>query len=122
MATYKQVILTVNEGKLFLFGPDNGFQFTEFGSSYSFLFGREFDNVPRVGLAVYTIDFEYSPDFSCRITAATNKTATSIKVSSLSTNKNNRLYIMYMATDHVQMGIFVPDRLCTHLIYYFRNV
>ncbi len=61
---------------------------------------------------MYTVDFEYSPDFSCRITSDTNKISTAIKIISASTNTNNRMYIMYMATDYVQMGVFVPDRLC----------
>jgi hypothetical protein len=66
-----------------------------------------------VGLALYTLDFEYSPDFSSRITADTNRTATAIRIASQSRNVNNRLYIMYIATDNEQIGIFVPDRLGT---------
>lgn len=69
-----------------------------------------------MGLAVYTLDFEYSPDFSCQITAATNKTATAVRVTSSNENVNNRLYIMYIATDNEQMGIFVPERLCKNFV------
>lgn len=121
MGIYRHVFYLFNSGKLFLFGPDNGFEFTQFGQTYIFRFLREFDNVPRVGLALYTIDFEYSPDFSSRITADTNRAETAIKVSSRSRNINNRLYIMYIATDNEQIGIFVPDRLCINPYYCFRN-
>lgn len=91
-----------------MFGPDSGFQYTELNKTHTFMFERVFNNVPRVGLAVYTIDFEYSPEFSCQITAATNKTSAAILVRSPNENINNRLYIMYIATDHPQIGIFVP--------------
>ena len=60
---------------------------------------------------MYTLDFEYSPDFSCRITAATNQSATAIQINSASANVNNLLYIMYMATDNAQIGILATDRL-----------
>lgn len=53
----KQVIINNKKGKLFLFGADNGFKTSQFGEVHNFLFEREFDNVPRVGLAVYTIDY-----------------------------------------------------------------
>ncbi len=100
------------KGKLFIFGSDIGFEQSNSNKHYNFMFERPFDNVPRVGLAVYTIDFEYSPDFSCKVTAATNKTSSTVMANSSNTNSNNRLYVMYIATDNEQVGIFVPERLC----------
>jgi hypothetical protein len=39
MEEYKQVFsFFLIIGKLFLFGPDNGFNFGQFGTSYDFLF------------------------------------------------------------------------------------
>lgn len=78
-----------------------------------FTFNRNFTQVPRVGLAVYTMDFEYSPEFSCQVTSGTTVTSGTLFVSTTRTGQNNQLYIMYIATDHDFLGVFMPGPLGT---------
>lgn len=63
--------------------------------------------VPRLGLAVYTMDFEYSPTFSCTVNSTTPTSAV-LQVATSNTGTNNQLYLMYMATDHPSLGIYMP--------------
>lgn len=103
-------------GRLFLFDSTNGLQADKEGDTYSFTFSRNFTVVPRVGLAVYTMDFEYSPTFSCKVTSDTTTSTANLLINTANTGQNNQLYIMYMATDHDYMGVFMPGPLVTYML------
>ena len=77
-------------------------------ASFALNFQRVFNGVPRIGLAVYTMDFEYSPTFSCKVSNGTTATSAVLQVSTTNVGINNQLFLMYMATDHPFMGIFMP--------------
>ena len=85
--------------------------FNQSQASYALAFERTFTTVPRLGLAVYTIDFEYSPTFSCKVTNATTTMNAILQVSTTNVGQNNQMYLMYMATDHKYLGIFMPPAL-----------
>jgi|LakMenEpi03Aug12_release.lakeMendotaPanAssembly.Ray.scaffolds.fasta_scaffold1412175_1 hypothetical protein len=55
------------------------------------------------------MDFEYSPDFSCRITADTNQTSAAILITTVDRSQTNQIYLMYIVTDHDYLGVFMPD-------------
>lgn len=86
--------------------------FNQTQANYALQFERTFSIVPRLGLAVYSIDFEYSPTFRTKVTNGTTTNAT-LQVSTTNVNQNNQLYLMYMATDHPYVGIFMPSALST---------
>lgn len=46
-----------NQDRVFLFDTINGNQANNNGLTYPFTFNRNFTNIPRVGLAIYTMDF-----------------------------------------------------------------
>jgi hypothetical protein len=78
---------------------------------FALTFQRTFTSIPLVGLAVYTMDFEYSPTFSCLVTNDTTSTSAVIQVTTSNVGASNQLYLMYMATDHSALGIFMPAPL-----------
>lgn len=96
---------------LFLFDTTNGFQANQGGTTYTYNFARNFSLIPRVGLAVYTMDFEYSPTFSCQVSSNTTTTSATLIITTTNTGQNNQLYLMYIATDHDFMGVFMPGAL-----------
>ena len=85
--------------------------FNQTQANYALQFERTFSIVPRLGLAVYSIDFEYSPTFSTKVTNGTTTTNATLQVSTTNVGQNNQLYLMYMATDHPYFGIFMPTAL-----------
>jgi len=85
--------------------------FNQSSATYSLQFERTFSLVPRIGLAVYSIDFEYSPTFSTKVTNETTTTNANLIVTTTNSGQNNQLYLMYMATDHALIGLFMPPQL-----------
>lgn len=57
------------------------------------------------------MDFEYSPSFSCKLTSNTSTTTATLNITTDSLAQNNQLYIMYLATDHTYMGVYMPGTL-----------
>lgn len=108
---YRNKYNSFNEDRVFLFDTINGNQASNNGLTYAFTFNRNFTFVPRVGLAIYTMDFEYSSVFSCQVTGDTTITAASLFITTENTGNNNQLYIMYIATDHDYLGVFMPGPL-----------
>jgi len=80
-------------------------------AAFALTFQRVFSSAPRIGLAVYTMDFEYSPTFSCKVTNSTTSTSAILQVTTSNVGQNNQLFLMYMATDHPLIGIFMPNAL-----------
>ena len=101
-----------NTGRI-AFGSSNAMIFNQTQATYALQFERTFSVVPRLGLAVYSLDFEYSPTFSTRVTNGTTTRSATLQVSTSNTGQNNQLYLMYMATDHPYIGIFMPAPLST---------
>ena len=95
------------------FGASNAMIFNTSTATFALNFQRPFSVAPRIGLAVYTMDFEYSPTFSCRVTNSTTSTSAILQVTTSNVGQNNQLFLMYMATDHPLIGIFMPDALST---------
>jgi hypothetical protein len=91
----------------------NGNQANNNGVTYSFNFNRNFTITPRVGLAVYTMAFEYSPVFSCQVTSDTTTTSATLIITTQNSGRNNQLYLMYIASDHDFLGVFMPGALST---------
>ena len=85
--------------------------FNSSSASFALTFQRTFSSTPRIGLSVYTMDFEYSPTFSCKVTNNTSPTSTVLRVTTSNVGQNNQLFLMYMATDHPLIGIFMPAPL-----------
>lgn len=54
---YRNKYNCINEDRVFLFDTINGNQASNNGFTYAFTFNRNFTNIPRVGLAIYTMDF-----------------------------------------------------------------
>lgn len=82
-------------------------------SSYALSFQRTFQSIPRIGLGIYTMDFEYSPSFSLIVTNDTTLSSAVLRVSTSNTGQNNQLYLIYIATDHSDLGVFMPPALGT---------
>ena len=95
------------------FGASNAMIFNTSTAAFALNFQRAFSVAPRIGLAVYTMDFEYSPTFSCKVTNSTTSTSAILQVTTSNVGQNNQLFLMYMATDHPLIGIFMPDALGT---------
>lgn len=87
-------------------------------ANYSLAFERTFSTVPRIGLGVYTMDFEYSPTFNVKVTDSTTTSNAILQVSTANAGKNNQLYLIYMATDHPYLGVFMPPSLSTLVLRY----
>ena len=85
-------------------------------ASFKLPFQRTFSSIPRMGLTIYTLDFEYSPTFSCKVTNATTTTSAILEVSTTNIGQSNQLFLMYLATDHPSMGIFMPAPLGISLL------
>ena len=113
---HRNKYLLSHSGSLFLFDTLNGNQANNNGVTYSFNFNRNFTLIPRVGLAVYTMDFEYSPVFSCQVTNATTTTSSTLWITTQNSRRSNQLYITYIATDHDYLGVFMPGPLSTSLV------
>lgn len=54
------------------------------------------------------MDFEYSPTFSCRVANATQSSSILV-VTTTNMGTNNQLYLMYIATDHPSLGVYMPN-------------
>jgi len=80
-------------------------------ATYTIAFQRNFTTTPRIGLAVYTMNFEYSPTFSCQVSNTTGLSGAALMVTTTDTGQNNQLFLIYMATDHPYLGIFMPPAL-----------
>jgi len=61
------------------------------------------------------MDFEYSPTFSCTVDNSTTATSAVLVVTTTNSGSNNQLYLMYMATDHSALGIYMPGAFGTTL-------
>jgi hypothetical protein len=69
-----------------LFDGFNGAQANANGQLYPFNFIRKFSLIPRIGLAVYAMDFEYSPLFSVKPTSNTSLVSSSLNITTSSKN------------------------------------
>lgn len=112
-ASFSQVFLLLSSDRLFLFDTTNGNQASNNGAAYSFNFNRNFTNVPRVGLGIVNMDFQYSPVFSCQVSSNTTESSATLLITTQTTSTTNQLYIMYLATDHDFFGVFMPGPLST---------
>jgi hypothetical protein len=63
------------------------------------------------------MDFQYSPKFSVKVTSDTSESSASLVITSSNRGANDQLYIMYIATDHDFMGVFMPGPLSINTIY-----
>ena len=65
--------------------------------------------MPDVGISIYNLKFEYNPRFSVRVIDKT-ETDFTFRLQGSSTIFNE-LFVMYIASDEPDIGIFVPERL-----------
>jgi hypothetical protein len=94
-------------------GSSDAMVFNQSVATFTIAFQRNFTNTPRIGLSVYTMNFDYSPTFSCLVSNVTSLSGAIIQVSTADASQNNQLFLIYMATDHPYLGIFMPPALST---------
>lgn len=79
---------------------------------------------PDIGLSIYNMQFDYNPEFSIGVL---QEFSTTLKfqfyVIGRPSERNiyNELFIMYIASDYEQLGIYMPGPLSTIYFDIFRH-
>lgn len=74
--------------------------------------GPPFVLVPKVALSFRALSVDYDIKIYVRVSDSTSTTTLFYQVSTVSVNVNSYLTIMYMASDHSTLGIFIPGSIC----------
>lgn len=100
-------------------GKEKKSKISEQKKDYKIPYARVFTRKPDVGLSVYSLQLDYNIELSMSVNQEASTTDTLwIYVSGKPSKLNfyDQLYIMYIASDYDQLGIYMPGPKSTILV------